>query len=174
MTTFFMLSVTPANSSRLCWLASTCQLPSTRSTSRRSLLGYVDRSESRAWHLIGSAATWPTGHNTSESARRGHRHLSVNMESPKVPSWGLSCSPFTSPQLLTLSRHSTLVTTSTLTTRSSTLHLTMTTLATPATYRHALQQSVAGSYSMVSASTPTNPKPSSLELHLLPDTVITL
>ena len=152
-------TVTPANSSLLCWLASTCQLPSTWSTSWRSSLGYVDRSESRAWHWIGSAATWPTGHNTSESARRGHHHLCANMESPKVPSWGLSCSPFTSPQLLTLSRHSTLVTTSTLTTRSSTLHLTMTTLATPAIYRHALQQSVADSYSTVSA----NPNSNNLE-----------
>ena len=50
----------------------------------------------------------------------------------------------------------------------------MTILATPAAYRHALQQSAAGSYSTVSASTPTNPKPYSLELRLLPDTATTL
>ena len=92
-------------------------------------------------------ATWPTGHNTSESARWGHRHPAIRLwtwESLKVPSWGWSSSPFTSPQLRT--RHSTLVTTSTLTTCSSMLHLTTTTMATPATYRHALQLSFAGSY----------------------------
>ena len=107
----------------------TCQLPSTRSTRRRSSLGYGDLSASRGLHLIGSAATWPTGHNTSESARRGHRHPSANTESRKVPSSGRSCSPFTSPQSLMLSRHSTLVTTSMLMTLSSTFHLTMTSLA---------------------------------------------